>query len=240
MLVCWFKLLFTTELIMKGKVRSLILMSLIVVPLLLYAFLKSCTTQVFKPVPKMYTLQGDKDTLFHQMPAFSGINASGKVVTQADFKDKVTIVYFFSPADDSLNKVLYTVLIGNLKNDFWELAKDVSYVRVLGVCTGDISQEKLAEYQKDIGISGDMWQCISADKANVWALAKKGFHLPELNGLDSLQQPFTAPTIAFVDKSGFVRGYYEATQLGIGGLRTLGEDLRALLMQEYKHDFKKK
>lgn len=229
----------------NGPFKAIILSLLIALPLALYFFARGCTTQVFKPVHKAFVLDNQGDTTYLQMPSnFTLHDAKGGQITADSLKGKIFLMIFFPPKADSATMATSEVAFGNIKQDVYEIARDVPDFRIIAVATSPTDSSLLASYQKKWEVPIEEWAFTTASKTDVITLGQTAFHLPEFVGQDTASFGFPCSSIVFVDKKGFVRGYYDkydnnyknyyqATQLGINGTRTLIEDFRALLMQEY-------
>ncbi len=228
----------------NGPIKAIILSLLIAFPLALYFFARGCTTQVFKPVHKAFVLSSTGDTTYLKMPeTFALYDAKGGIITADSLKGKICLFIFFPPKADSTTMVVSNVALGNLKETVYEITQDVPNFRMIAVATSPVEASVLANYQKKWAVPVEKWAFTSASKTDVWNLGKTAFQLPEFVGQDSTSSGFPCPNMVFIDKRGYVRGffdkynngyknYYQATQLGINGTRTLIEDFRALLMQE--------
>lgn len=231
----------------NGPFKAIILSLLIVLPLALYFFAKGCTTQVFKPVHKAFILDAAGDTTYLQSPSnFTLYDAKGGQITADSLKGKLFLMIFFPPKADSATMSMSQVAFGNLKQDIYEIARDVPGFRIIAVATSSTDTSLLASYQKKWDVPIEKWAFTTASKADVIKLGQTAFQLPEFVGQDTASFGFPCQNMVFVDKKGFVRGYYDkytqtyknyyqATQLGVNGTRTLTEDFRALLMQEYSN-----
>lgn len=229
----------------NGRIKALVLTLIIVLPLASYFFAKGCTTQVFKPVLKAFILNEKGDTSYLKAPdSFTLNDANGKQITADSLKGKIYIMLFFPPKADSATMAVSNVAFGNIQQDIYEIARDVPDFRIIAVATSPTDAQTLGNYQKKWAVPVEKWAFTSASKEDVWKLGKIAFQLPEFTGQDTSAYGFPCQNMVFVDKKGFVRGYYDkytqtqknyyqATQLGINGTRTLIEDFRALLMQEY-------
>lgn len=229
----------------SGRFQAMIALSMFVVPLLVYVYFRTFTTQIFTPVVKAYSIEENGDTAYYKTPEFSFIDQDGKTFTQENMKGNIYLITFFPPKQDSIMRVVTAVANGNIKQEFYDNVAKADFIKVLSISTEPTTQVILKENIKKLGVNTNKWTFATGDKASVWKLAKEAYHLPEFEGKDTSVQAFAVPNVVLIDKEGYVRGFwdkydkkmracYDATQLGINGTRTLNEDLRALLMTEYK------
>jgi len=224
----------------KNKIQALTLLAILLVPLLLYTFMRGCSRPVFKAVPKVCdtTWQENKKDFSvkcYELPDFSLQDQEGNRFTKEYTKDNVYVISFFATQlTDSIMRIQRNVMHGNIKEDYYDNAEKIDYVKVLSISTTQDSPEALREYRKLLDVKSPKWTFLTGSKTEVWKIAN-ALNIPEFKGKDTTAAVFAVPTIAFVDKKGQVRSYYTATQLGKEGLYTLKEDLRALIMQEYSN-----
>lgn len=229
----------------NGKIQVFIALSMFVVPLLAYVYFRTFTKQVYTPVLKMYEVSAAGDTNYYKLPNFTLTDQDGNRFTQENMKGNIYLVSFFPPIQDSILRVITAVANGNIKKEFYDNADKADFIKVLSISNSPTTQALLQSYPTKLKVDSKKWTFATGDKATVWNLAKNSFHLPEFEGKDTTAQAFAVPNVVLVDKNGFVRGYwdkydkrnrgcYEATQLGINGMKTLSEDLLALLISEYK------
>jgi hypothetical protein len=218
-------------------VTPILLLVLLALPLSLFLLINFGAEQQFDRVPTEYDIVNG-DTVVHTLPIFSLRTLDGDTLTQADFLGKITFFDFFAlGVDDSFTRVQTLVLHGNLKRTYdnveWQLDPPIQFV---SINTGN-SLEAVKAYAAEREVDPTYWPVLVGDSADIMALAKATFHLPAFNGRTAADLPFTAQTIAMVDKVGTIRKYYVATNLIEE--RKIQEDLITLLRLEYPEDLKK-
>lgn len=229
----------------ENKKYALLALALFVVPLLIYAFMRVFSYQVFKPVLRMYEVGVQGDTTYYGLPKFHFTDAEGKPFTDEEAKGNVYVFQFFSPAPDSFQRVVTNVAQGNLKDDFYENILDADFIKIVSIATEPVAPEQLRAFPEQLKVKPEKWKFVSGSKSEVWKLAKDAFRLPEFQGKDSTSSPFPMPNVVITDEAGRVlgyydkydnvnKGYYDASQKGINGTRTMNEDIRALLTSEYE------
>ncbi|MEM7654649.1 MAG: hypothetical protein AAF399_00860 [Bacteroidota bacterium] len=215
----------------KTRLVRIILFVVFVLPLLVFGFLYLGTEQVFDSVPYEYHLVEGGDTVFHGISTFEFQEPDGTPITPEDLKGHITILSFFSTQD--VDKVT-TVLFGNLKRVYdnieWEL--DPPY-RFVSVNMGD-SLAEVAAFSQDLEVDKENWKIVTGSQEDIYRLATQGLVIPDFIRHTPGSEPFTAQTIALLDKEGKVRRYFVGTDLGEE--RKLQEDLIAMLRLEYPEE----
>ncbi|MEO1450580.1 MAG: hypothetical protein AAFV07_13710 [Bacteroidota bacterium] len=220
----------------RKPLTAVILFCVFLLPMLIYIFLYTGTETVFNGVPYAYHLSTSGDTVFHRVPAFSVEPVYEETALSAsDLKGYISIIGFVSLEDDSMKKT--TVLQGNLKRIYDNIIWDADPpFRFVSISWGD-SLEALQAYQARQDSDSTKWIYAMADTSTVWNIAWEAFRLEEFRGRGPAVPPFTAQTIALLDKAGRVRKTYVATDLQEE--RKIQEDLIALLRLEYPEDLPK-
>jgi protein SCO1/2 len=237
---------------MKPNQRQAILAILVLLlPLLVYTFFRNFSRQIFKPVAYAYDLAANGDTIYYTVPNFTLMDEKGQPFTQENLQGGLHLITFFTPnPQDSLTAIIQKVAAGNIQYDFYDNAEKLPFVKVLFISTTPLSPAALKSLRATQTVEPERWIFASGSRETVWKLAKESFHLPEFEGKDTTAAPFAVAHAVLVDKKGRVRGFwdkydkvlknnYETTQAGIRGTTTLKEDLRAILMTEYKDEVEK-
>ena len=218
----------------QTKLGRLVLFLVFILPLLLFAFLYVGTKPVFEGVPYQYhTIEGG-DTVFHELSTFGFRESGGEMLRREDLQGKIVIIDFFSTRDSA--KVT-TVLHGNLKRTYenvnWET--DPPYL-FLSINMGD-SLADLQAYVEEMEIDSRHWKMVQGSQEEIYRLATQALMIPDFVRHRPGNPPFTAQTVAMVDKDGLVRDYFVATNLSEE--RKMQENLIALLRLEYPEDLKR-
>lgn len=216
----------------SSKLTKLIIFITFVIPPLIFAFFYLGTNQVFEEFSYEYHLIDKGDTVFHTYPSFAFQDLEGNPVGPEELKGKVCLVSFFTVHDDSFKRT--TVLNGNLRRvyDNIEWEKDPPF-RFISINMGD-SLPDILRYEAEMGVDKKNWTILRGSQEDIYRLAMQGFVMDEFATKRPGDEPFTAQTIAMVDKEGFVRRYFVATDLGQE--RKLQEDLIAILRLVYPED----
>lgn len=216
----------------KGRSVRWILLVVLALPATIFAFLYLFTEQEFDRVPYQYDLVDNGDTVFHRIPDVVFTKLDGDTIRTADLAGKIVLIDFFTVREDS--QKLTTVLHGNLNRTYKNVAWDEDPPFLfLSVSTGD-NREELQAYQ-DSRPEADpaFWPVVTTSQEDLFTLGD-AFQIPSFGRRQPGGIPFTAQTAALIDKKGFVRKYYVATDLQEE--RKLQEDLITLLRLEYPED----
>lgn len=134
-------------------------------------------------------------------PSFAFTNFDGRMVTNADFKGKVYIAYFFftscggpCPIMNSKANVLQAEYAG--EDDF----------RIAGFSVDPETDtvEKLFKYAERYSAKPGKWSMLRNDQEIVAELASKGFMMG-----DASTPSLHSTRFALVDRKGMIRGYYD-------------------------------
>ena len=221
----------------KNKVQAAVLVAILVLPLAFYFVFKAISHPVFDSVPFQYQVSETGDSLIYTLEELPAYYLNGESVEFEDFKDKILLIDFFS-LEDTLRT---TVLHGNLQRVYNNI-RDTDYIRMLSINTGDTISPELTEYGEEFTSYGDAWQVLWMDSAAVRRVGFENLGIQEFSRWYSLKKnegvfpEFTSQTIALLDKSGKVRQYFEATDLGV--IKRINEDLRALTVLEYPEELR--
>lgn len=134
-------------------------------------------------------------------PEFAFTNFDGRIVTNADFKGKVYIAYFFftscggpCPIMNSKANVLQAEL------------SDAPDFRIAGFSVDPETDtvEKLSKYAERYSAKPGKWFMLRNDQEVVAQLASKGFMMG-----DASTPSLHSTRFALVDRNGMIRGYYD-------------------------------
>lgn len=214
---------------MSKSFKAGILVAVLVLPALVYLFLRfsthnhftltryyplidSTTDQIQKG--KQVNLAGQVvvDTLFHAIPAFKLIDQDGKEVTNAIATGKIQVADFFFTRCSTLCPKLSTQLsrIQAIFRGYPDLVF-LSY----SVDPENDRPEQLKAYAKKYEASPGRWYFLTGSKNDIYRLAQKGYYLPAVDAGVSNGNPdetfIHSEKLVLVDKTGVIRGYYDGT-----------------------------
>ena len=229
-----------------STVRGLTATGIIVVPVLIWAFIKFGTSQQFHSLPFVYPANTG-DSAKCGVSDFLLQTADGKPFTQADMAGTVWVVGFFNRADTLRFPISRHFLEEVFVNA--DAIKAVRFLWVAQVASADSMASWKTLSDSLSGKTPGKWMVATGTPEAVEGLVKN-LHLPEYD--DSLSgKPYSYAAVSLVDKQGFARGgnnyvskkgqipsgYYLSTK--DFDMRKLKEDMRALMLIEYPQDMKK-
>ena len=230
----------------KHRINAIIAMLVIFIPLFAFLLLKMGGNPKFTPVLKMYDIAQSGDTLYRTLPdTLTLYDVNQTPITRENLKGTVWLIHFINPeSTDSVIKLNDRVACGNIQNQFYDNVYDADFIKILTITTSPVSKETLQSFYRNMKVKPEKWVIATASKTEVWKLAKTHFKLPEFNGQDTTAAPFAVAHAVMLDKEGYVRGFYDkydnanygtydVTELGVRGMRTIVEDIRALVTTEY-------
>ncbi len=237
----------------KHRINAIIALMIIIMPLAAFFLLKLGGNPKFKPVLKVYDISEKGDTLLRRLPdSLLFYDVHGSTFTRSDMQGKVWLIHFITPESaDSVIRLKDKVACGNIENEFYDNVFDADYIKILTVTTSPVSNETLQAFYRKMNVKPEKWVIVTGSKSEIWKLGKTHLKLPEFNGLDTTTtSPFAVTHAVMVDKEGYIRGFYDkydnanygfydVTELGVRGMRTIVEDIRALVTMEYMPKNKK-
>jgi protein SCO1 len=216
----------------KKIVKAGVLIFLLALPAFIFMFLHLFADNRFKLpyyAPKYDTtgvvMKNGKDTVFHQVPAFSLTDQDGNNVTEANVKGKIYVAQFFDTNDDSLSRRL-AVQLGRINNEFFNKKNVLILSHTVNTKTDSVAV--LKKYERQYIAKTGKWLLLTGDSREMELLAKRGYRLPELDkSTISLETFLPSKQLLLIDPSGYIRGVYDGTEpLEIDRLRA---EIRVLL-----------
>lgn len=218
---------------MKKYIKAGILITTLVVPALVFLFLRffsqnhfvipryipliDSTTQkpIFKKVDSPKYGQPKYDTVYHTIPNFSFIDQNNKIFDSKITKGKIYISNFiFTRCGLICPKVSSQM---ERVQDAFLSKKDVLIVSHTVDPKFD-TPEILNKYAKKHDALYGKWYFVTGDKAELYRMALKGYFVP-ISDASVYNKAITNPDEAFihsekmilVDKEGIIRGFYDGT-----------------------------
>lgn len=190
--------------------RSIILLSILVLPSLAYFLLKTGKNN-FKHLaifgPRDVAVNG-KDTIYHQVPPFSFVNQEGKTVTDKDFDGKIYVAdFFFTTCEGICPKMAIQMnrVVRKFKDE-----KDVVLISHTVNPEHD-SVPVLAEYAKTYDADSKKWAFVTGNKKEIYDIARNGYFISALKGDGGPEDFIHDDKLILVDKEKHIRGYYDGT-----------------------------
>lgn len=206
----------------------LIIIIILGLPLFAFLFLKYFSTSVYRKIPYLYEVV-DGDTLIYQIPNFKLNQVDGSQLSDTDLKGNISIISFF----DKDYRLGTLVLNGNLDR-VYKNVKDADFIKMVSI---GLDSASVSLYADSLNVDSDIWTFTTGDTAEVVKLAQSiGLKDFEKNLFDSDVSGSNVVVVA--DKEGKVRYHFIGTDLA--DIKTLNEELRALIVLEYPEEIGKK
>lgn len=204
---------------MKKYIKAGLLVLLLVIPALIYLFLRSFgvnqyTLPVYHPIAIDSTaaISGKiPDTTYHTIPQFSLSTVKGMKVTSALLKDKIYIANFFSIPCLTTCPQLFSQL--NRVQEIFSNNPEVFIVSHI-IATDTTSKEVVQEFISANAVDSPRWLFLTGDTNELVELSRKGYFT---SGIEDNQEKnrmvdsSNMEKLALVDKKGRIRGYYNGT-----------------------------
>lgn len=214
---------------MKANRKAGILLATLLVPALLYLFLRFGTQNHYvlaRYLPKIDSTSGEpmmgmvklpdgtevKDTLYNHIPPFSFIDQDGKQIDQGVVKGKIYVADFFFTRCGTICPKLSSQL--TRVQDIFRQNPGIVFLSFSVDPEHDQPAQLKAYAQKYEAIPGK-WYFLTGPKADIYNLAMHGFYLPAIDkGVKEGKPDETfihSQKLVLVDKEGIVRGFYDGT-----------------------------
>lgn len=142
--------------------------------------------------------------VYGEVPEFTFVNQDGQPFGLEQMKGKVSVVDFFFTSCRSACPIMSNEM-GKLYEAF-QGTNDLEFVSI-SVDPARDSLSVLREYAHDNNVTDDRWQFLHAPQDSVIRLSEQGFKL----AADNLPMGHST-RFALVDRSGRIRGYYNALE----------------------------
>lgn len=198
------------------KLKALILGTLLLVPLLVFAFFMTFGEQHFilrTYLPElsdtgevMRTAKGD--TIFRRIPGFKFTDQAGHAVTQKELADGGLYVanFFYTSCPASCRQISSDLM------RVQETFRNKPQVKIASftIDPAHDSVDVLKKYATQYNANPAQWLFLTGPRKEVYRLASEGFSLPvqQVAGRDTL---ILTEKLMLVDKAHRVRGIYDAT-----------------------------
>ena len=211
---------------------------LAVVLLVLSAIIISIIYSVLKPkeILKVYqpaevnfelvdsTLQHVKK--YHTIADFSLINQNGKIVTQANYKDKIYVADFFF----TTCQTICPIMTDHMRQIQEELKNDTDIMLLSHTVTPEIdSVAQLKKYAVSKGVNDKKWNLVTGGKKQIYELARKSYLVAKDNPQDEYELIHTE-NFVLVDTKKRIRGFYDGTKTE--DIQKLLKDIEILKLED--------
>ena len=198
---------------MKSYNKAGLLIALLVIPALIFVFLKVFAKNHFS-IPVYYSIDsvktdnGFKITKAHQIPDFSLINQNGVTITSKDLIGTIKVVdFFFTRCPGICPKM--TNQLTRVQEVFIE-DEDVKLISITVDPVYD-QPDTLKLYSQKYKALTEKWLFLTGPKDSIYALAQKGFFLSAMEDKEHPVDFIHSDKVVLVDKNGWIRGYYNGT-----------------------------
>lgn len=201
---------------MKGIriLQGLILLCILMVPILIFVFLKTFGVNQYD-IPIMFET-GVEDPLGdcefmengqHRIPDFSFVSQDSVKMGREQMEGKITIVDFFFTSCPSICPVMSTEM-----ERVDDIFRDEEKVQIYSISIDPEydSPEVLQEYAA-LHNASDSWHFLTGDKEETYNLARCGFIIPAIDGEGVAEAFVHSDKFVLIDGEGRIRGYYSGT-----------------------------
>ena len=214
---------------MTNTRKAGILLATLLVPALLYVFLRFATKNHYvlpRYLPKIDSTRGEPlmgkvklldgqeitDTIFNHIPPFKLIDQDGKLIDQSVVKGKIYVASFFFTRCGTVCPKISSQL--TRVQDIFRDKPDIVFLSHSVDPEHDRPAQLKAYAQKYDAIPGK-WYFLTGTKADIYDLALHGYYLPVVDAGVKEGKPdetfIHSEKLVLVDKDGIVRGFYDGT-----------------------------
>ena len=195
--------------------KVLLLGVLLIVPILVYLFLKvfgtnHYTLRTYMPVVEDTgeAMVRNGDTIFHQVPDFKLTSQTGNSVSQSDLAGKIYVANFFFASCQDVCKKMSTNL-REVQAAFTQepRVKIVSY----SVDPERDSVAVLDKYAEAYGANPNTWYFLTGPKEQIYKLAQEGYKVPAMQAPSIIPDFIHSEKLLLIDEEKHVRGIYDGT-----------------------------
>lgn len=217
---------------MKNK-AGILLFIIILVPVFIYLGLKGFGTnhyQLPRFIPAIDSTTGEilikkrenprwneseSDTVFQTIPPFSLLNQDSILFNSEKLKGKIYAASFFFTRCGTICPIISSQL--SRVQDAFHQDDEIKFLSI-SVDPRYDQPAKLKAYASKYAANTQQWEFLTGDKASIYQLIMKGFHVP-VSDASAYDQAVKDPDKAFihserivlVDKEGVIRGFYDGT-----------------------------
>ncbi|WNJ16611.1 hypothetical protein [Pontibacter sp. G13] len=218
----------------QGNIARWMVMAVLVVPIMLYLYLRFGADHKFDRVPFQYEITTNGDSAIRRLPVFSMVSTDGDTITDEDLKGNICFIMFASGEPDPENKVM--VMHGLLKRlyDNVEWDRGVN-LRLVTFHTGD-STAQFATFADTLGV-GEGWLFLSGNPQATQAVGEAA-GITAFTWDTTSTAPVETYSVVLVDKEGRFRSLY-GNGMDWGNERKMEEDYITLMRLEYPEELEK-
>lgn len=206
----------------KNTTKAGILVVILVVPALMFVFLKLFGNNYYKLpylMPEIdehgQVLMNGADTVFHKIPDFELLDQNGNKFSSQQTKGKIYVADFFFTRCGTICPKLSSAMLR--VQDVFGDNPDVLMVSH-SVDPNHDTPTVLKEYAKKYEAQDGKWFFLTGDKKAIYDLAIKGYKLPVADAseydknIKNVDEMFIhSEKLMLIDKEGYIRGIYDGT-----------------------------
>ena len=145
---------------------------------------------------------------YHKIADFSLINQNGKIITQADYKDKIYVADFFFTTCQTICPIMTTNMAAIQK----EIMDDNDVMLLSHSVTPQIDDvTQLKKYAIEKGVDDKKWNLVTGDKKQIYELARKSYLAVKTFGNGDEYDMIHTENFMLIDKKRQIRGFYDGT-----------------------------
>ena len=145
---------------------------------------------------------------YHKIADFSLINQNGKIITQADYKDKIYVADFFFTTCQTICPIMTTNMAAIQK----EIIDDNDVMLLSHSVTPQIDDvAQLKKYALEQGVDDKKWNLLTGDKKQIYELARKSYLAVKTFGNGDEYDMIHTENFMLIDKKRQIRGFYDGT-----------------------------
>ena len=166
---------------------------------------------------------------YHKIADFSLINQNGKIITQADYKDKIYVADFFFTTCQTICPIMTTNMAAIQK----EIINDNDVMLLSHAVTPQIDDvAQLKKYAIEKGVEDKKWNLVTGDKKQIYELARKSYLAVKTVGNGDEYDMIHTENFMLIDKKRQIRGFYDGTSKE--DIERLLEDIKILKNEPIK------
>ncbi len=145
---------------------------------------------------------------YHTIDDFSLVNQNGKIVTQADYQNKIYIADFFF----TTCLTICPIMTKNMVDIQERIMEDEDVLLLSHTVTPEIdSVAQLKKYALEKGVVDDKWNLVTGDKKQIYDLARKSYLAVKDFQTAGPYDMIHTENFILVDKEKRIRGTYNGT-----------------------------
>jgi len=217
--------------------KVLLLGVLLIVPVLVYLFLKVFGTNHYTLRTYMPAIEDtgepviqNGDTVFHRIPDFTLTAQTGQTISQQNLEGKIYVAnFFFASCQDICKK-----MSSNLQQVQEAFIKEPN-VKIVSY-TVDPERDSVAvlnKYAETYGADPEKWYLLTGPKSQIYQLAQEGYKLPAMQAPSLIPDFIHSEKLLLIDEEKHVRGIYNGTDEE--DVERLITEIKVLLQERKQH-----